>query len=236
LTPPCGSSAGFGHALIHTLTGLNRLRLATDWAKAKAVRLALTEVGMPIDDARWRDMFKLVVSHARKNDCEVYHWVDGNHWPIRSYPINHVPGWHRNKTLEPAVSGVMKAAAGLAQATLFDDGPGAGLALAGVPLTITVYARGALARPVTIRVATSGNGTPRESRLTIPGSANGQTTFSYTPAADEVAVLSYRSEGQPAGQVPPPRKIFSLTDPVAHAAASLPDTALAIIAKYSACK
>jgi endoglucanase len=235
-----GYSAGFGRAPLHALTGLNRLRLATDWARAKGVKLALTEVGMPIDDARWQNMFKLVVSHAIKSDCEVYSWMGGNHWPIRNYAINHVPGWHQNKTLEPAVSGVMKAAAGLAQATLFDDGPG--FALAGVPLTITVYARGALARPVTITVAANGKGTLSESRLTIPPGANGQTTFSYTPAADEVAVLSYRSEGQPAdsgqraGQVPPPRKIFSLTDPVAHAATSLTDAALAIIAKYSACK
>jgi hypothetical protein len=235
-----GYSAGFGRAPIHTLTGLNRLRLATDWAKVKGVKLALTEVGMPIDDARWRNMFKLVVNHAFKSDCEVYSWMGGNHWPIRNYAINHVPGWHQNKTLEPAVSGVMKAAAGLAQATLFDDGPG--FTQAGVPLTITVYARGSLFRPVTIAVTANGKGTLSESRLTIPAGANGQTTFSYTPAADEVAVLSYRHEGRPAdsgltaGQVPPSRKIFSLTDPVAHAASSLTDAALAIIAKYSACK
>jgi endoglucanase len=237
-----GYSAGFGRAPIHTLTGLNRLRLATDWAKAKGVKLALTEVGMPIDHARWLDMFRLVVNHALKSDCEVYSWMGGNHWPIRNYAINHVPGWHQNKTLEPAVSGVMKAAAGVAQATLFDDGPGSGLALAGVPLTITVYARGSLAQPVTLKVTANGNGALSESRLTIPAGANGKTTFSYTPAADEVAVLSYRSEGQPAdsgqiaGQVPPPRRIFSLADPVAHAATSLTDAALAIIAKYSACK
>ena len=235
-----GYSAGFGRAPIHALTGLNRLRLATDWAKVKGVKLALTEVGMPIDDARWRDMFKLVVNHALKSDCEVYSWMGGNHWPIRNYAINHVPGWHQHKTLESAVSGVMKAAAGLAQATLFDDGPG--FALAGVPLTITVYARGSLTRPVTLKVTANGKGTLSDSRLTIPAGANGKTTFSYTPAADEVGVLSYRSEGQPAdsgqiaGQVPPPRKIFSLIDPVAHAASSLTDAALAIIAKYSACK
>jgi endoglucanase len=36
--------------------------------------------------------------------------------------------------------------------------------------------------------------------------------------------------------VPPPRKVFSLADPVAYAATSLADAALAIIAKYGACK
>ena len=235
-----GYSAGFGRGSIHSLTGLDRLRPATDWAKAKGVRVALTEVGMPIDDVRWHEMFKPVVSHAIKSDCEVYSWMGGNHWPIRNYAINHVPGWHQNKTLEPAVSGVMKAAAGLAQATLFDDGPA--FSLAGIALTITVYARGSLARPVTLTVTANGKGTLSKSRLTIPAGANGQTTFSYTPAADEVAMLSYRSDGQPsdsgqlAGQVPPPRKIFSLTNPVAHAATSLTDAALAIIARYSACK
>jgi endoglucanase len=231
-----GFSAGFGRAPIHTLTGLNRLRLATDWAKIKGVKLALTEVGMPIDDARWQSMFKLVVNHALKSDCEVFSWMGGNHWPIRNYAINHVPGWHQNKTLESAVSGVMKAAAGLAQATLFDDGAGSGVAQAGVPLTITLYARGALSRPVKIGVAVEGKGTLSESQLTLPTGANGKTTFSYTPAHDEVALLSYRGDGEPAGQLPPPRQIFSLANPVAHAASSLTEAALAIIARYSACK
>ena len=244
-----GYSAGFGRGAIHASTGLNRLQLATDWAKAKGVKLALTEVGMPIDDVRWQEMFRRVVSHALKNDCEVYSWMGGNHWPIRNYAINHVPGWHQHKTLEPAVSGVMKAAAGLAQATLFDDGPA--YALAGTPLSITVYARGSLARPVTLTVLATGSGTLSQSRLTIPAGANGQTTFRFTPAANEVATLAYSSDGlsdqqpvqisgqlagQLADQVPPPRKIFSLTDPAAYAATSLTDAALAIIAKYRACK
>jgi endoglucanase len=231
-----GFSAGFGRAPLHMLTGLNRLRLATDWAKVKGVKLALTEVGMPIDDARWQSMFRLVVNHALLNDCEVLTWMGGNHWPIRNYAINHVPGWHQNKTLEPAVSGVMKAAGGLTQATLFDDAPGSALALAGASRTVTVYARGALTRPVTLALSVEGKGTLSESRVTLPAGANGKTHFSYTPAADEVAMISYRREDVQAGQVLPPRKIFSLTDPVAHADINLADAALALIAKYSACK
>jgi endoglucanase len=223
-------SAGFGTGPIKVSTGTDRLKIAIDWAAAKGVKLALTEVGMPIDDPRWEAMFTQAATYAAQSGCEVYTWMGGNHWPIHNYAINHVPGWHQNKTLEPAVSGVLKAAVGIAQATLFDDGPG--YAPAGTPLTITVYARGNLAQPVTLTVASSKGGTLSKSHLTIPAGANGQDSFTYTPAANQVATLSYAGEGQ----VPPPRKVFSLADPVAYAATNLPDAALAIIAKYGACK
>lgn len=227
-------SAGFGTGAIHVATGADRLKIAVDWAKAKGVKLALTEVGMPIDDPRWEAMFAQAAVYAAQSGCEVYTWMGGSHWPIRNYAINHVPGWHQNKTLEPVVSGVLKAACGIVQATLYDDGPG--YAPAGTPLTITVYARGNLAQPVVLTVASNKGGTLSKSRLTIPAGANGQDSFTYTPAANQVATLTYTSDGQLAGQVPPPRKVFSLTDPVAYAATSLPDAALAIIAKYGACK
>jgi hypothetical protein len=127
----------------------------------------------------------------------------------------------------------MKASAGLAQAALFDDGPG--YALAGAPLTITVYARGSLARPVRLTVQVLGGGKLSKTELTIPAGPNGQDTYIYTPAADEVARLRYRSDGQLSGQVPPPRTVYSLADPVAYAAGHLNDAAMAIVAKYSAC-
>lgn len=223
-------SAGFGSGAIKASTGVDRLKIAVDWAKARGVKLALTEVGMPIDDPRWEAMFTQAAVYAAQSGCEVYTWMGGNHWPIRNYAINHVPGWHQNKTLEPMVSGVLKAATGIAQATLFDDG--AGYAPAGTPLTITVYARGNLAQPVVLTVASSKGGTLSKSRLTIPAGANGQDSFTYTPAANQVATLSYTGEGQ----VPPPRKVFSLADPAGYAATNLADAALAIIAKYGACK
>jgi len=227
-------SAGFGTGAIQVSTGADRLKIAVDWAKAKGVKLALTEVGMPIDDPRWEAMFAQAAVYAAQSGCEVFTWMGGNHWPIRNYAINHVPGWHQNKTLEPSVSGVLKAASGIVQATLYDDGPG--YAPAGTPLTITVYARGNLAQPVVLTVASNKGGTLSKSRLTIPAGANGQDSFTYTPAANQVATLSYTSDGQLSGQVPPPRKVFSLTDPVAYVATSLADAALAIIAKYGACK
>jgi hypothetical protein len=224
-------SAGLGNFSINADTGLNRLKIATDWAAAHGVKLALTEVGMPIDDPRWQEMFKRAVNHARQNGCEVYTWMGGNHWPIRNYAINNVPGWHQNKTLEPAVSGPMKASAGISSGTLYDDGPG--YAPAGTSVTITVYARGNLANPVSVSVSSSNGGTLSKSVLTIPAGANGQDTYTFTSAANSVTTLSYSSSQM---AVPPPRKVFSLSDPVAYAATSLTDAALAIIAKYTACK
>jgi endoglucanase len=223
-------SAGFGVGPIKPSTGMDRIKIATDWASAKGVKLALTEVGMPIDDPRWQVMFVQAANYAHQAGCEIYTWMGGNHWPIHNYAINHVPGWHQNRTLEPSVSGPLKAAAGIAQASLFDDGPG--YALAGTPLTITVYARGNLAAPVALTVGSSNGGTLSKSALLIPAGPNGQDTFTFTPTSNRVATLTYTG----AGQVPPPRKVFSLTDPVAYAATSLPDAARAIMAKYNACK
>ena len=237
-------TAGLGRGGIKPSTGLDRLKAATQWAKAKGVTVALTEIGMPIDDARWQLLFTRTVNHAIDSGCEVYTWMGGNHWPMRNYAINHAPGWHQNKTLEPLVSGPLKAAAGRAQAALFDDGPaGLGSAPAGTPLTITVYARGSLAAPLTLSVASSGTGKLGKTRLSIPAGPNGQDSFTYTPAANEVATLRYAlaetpdaPDGQVAMPVPPPRQIYSLTDPVTHAAEDLPEAALAIIAKYAACR
>ncbi len=107
-------SAGFGVGPINVDTGLNRIKMATDWAASKGVKLALTETGMPIDDPRWEEMFKRAVNYALSKGCEIYTWMGGAHWPIRNYAINHVPGWHQNKTLEPSVSGTLKAPASIA--------------------------------------------------------------------------------------------------------------------------
>ena len=227
-------SAGIGSEHIDLDTGVKRLKIATDWAKAKGVKLALTEIGMPLDDWRWQEMFGRAVNFARQQGVEIYTWMGGNHWPARNYAINNVPGWHQNKTLEPAVTGPMKAAAGIARATLFDDG--AGYAKDGGSVTVTVYARGNLASQVNLTVASSNGGTFSKSTLTIPAGPNGQDTYSFTPSANSVATLTYTSDGQLNGQVPPPRKVYSLSDPVAYEATSLPDAASAIIAKYSACK
>jgi endoglucanase len=228
-----GFSAGFISGPITLDTGVERLRLAVDWAKPRGLTLALTETGAPIDDPRWEEMWKRLLNFARENNVAVYSWNGGAHWALHNFPINHVPGWHQNKTLEPVMSGHMKAAAGIVSATLYDDGPGANLA--GGPVTITVYARGNLGAPVSLNVSSNNGGIFSKTQLTIPAGANGQDTFTFTPGANRVTTLSYTTAS--GLTPPPPRKVFSLNDPVAYAAAtSLSDAALAIIAKYSACK
>jgi len=223
-------NAGIGNAAIGPDTGMQRLKLATDWARAKGVKLALTEIGMPIDDPRWEEMFKRAVDLAHTEGVEIYTWMGGNHWPIRNYAIHNVPGWHQNKTLEPAVTGPLKAVTGAARATIYDDG--GGYAANGGSVTITVYARGFLANNLTLGVASSNGGSLSKATLTLPAGANSSASYTFTPAPNSVATLTYSGSAQ----VPPPRKVYSLADPVAYAATSLPDAALAIIAKYGACK
>jgi len=229
-----GYSAGFATGPITLDTGVDRLRMAVDWAKPRGLKLALMETGMPIDDPRWEEMFRRLVNYARANNVDVFHWNGGNHWPERNGPINIVPGWHQNKTLEPTASGIMKASAGVAKATLHDDGPG--WAGGGGSVTITVYARGNLRSPLTLTVASSNGGTLSKSILTIPAGANGQDQFTFRPAPDSVARLTYSVASLSLASPPPPRKVYSLTDPVGYAATNLTDVAMAIIAKYSACK
>ena len=227
-------SAGLGSVPIDLDTGVNRLKIATAWAKAKGVKMALTEIGMPIDDPRWQTMFGRAVDHAVGEGLEVYSWMGGSHWPIHNYALNQAPGWHQNKTLEPSVSGPLKAARHVAKATIYDDGPG--YALSGAPLTITVYARGYLESPVTLTVTSSKGGTLSKSKLTLPAGANGQDTYTFAPGANDVATLSYVSDAPVGGQTPPPRKVYSLSDPVVYASTNLSDAAMAIIAKYGAAK
>jgi len=227
-----GFSAGLAGP-INENTGVDRLNLAIDWAQSKGVRLALTETGMPIDDPRWQLMYQKLLNRAREVNCEVYTWNAGSHWVYRNAGINQVPGWHQNKTLEPAASGPMKTAWGVNSATLFDDGPG--WAPSGTAVTLTVYARGNLASPLTVNVASNNGGSFSKTQLTIPAGANGQDTFTFVSPVNTIATLTYTVAGGGIAP-PPPRKVYSLADPVAYASTNLADAAMALIAKYSACK
>lgn len=223
-------SAGFGSGAIHRDTGVERLRIATEWARANRVRIALTEVGLPIDDPRWGEMFQRVVDHAWRSGCEIYSWMGGSHWPIRNHAINHVPGWHQQRTLEPLVSGRMKAAAGIVQATLYDD---VAAQRENGAVTMTVYARGNLARPLSVSVTSDKGGTLSKHSLTIPAGPNGHDSYTFTPATNQVATLSYRrDDGE---QVPPARKVYPLSGG-ALASARPDDAAMAVIERYRACK
>ena len=90
--------------------------------------------------------------------------------------------------------------------------------------------------PITLTLTAMGKGKLSKSQLTIPAGPNGQDTYTWTPSENQLATLRYASDGLLFGQAPPRRKAFSLSSTVAHAAASLPDEAMAIIAKYSAGK
>ena len=226
-------SAGFGVGPIHLDTGADRLRLATRWAAPRGVRLALTEVGMPIDDDRWQEMFERTLAVARAQGVEVFSWMGGNHWPIHNFAINHVPGWYQNKTLEPAVAGPMKAMAGVAKAALFDAGPGH--APAGEAVRITVFARGYLERPLRLAVSSNNGGVFSGSDIVLPAGANSETSFGFAPAPNRVTTLSY-STAAAGVELPPQRKVYSLSDPVAHAATQLGDAALALLARFRASK
>ena len=153
----------------------------------------LTETGMPIDDPRWEEMFSRLLNYARDNGIEVQSWNGGSHWTLHNNAINIVPNWHQNKTMDPQVAGVMKASAGVAKATRHDDGPG--WAPAGTPITITVYARGYLAAPVTLTITSSNGGTLSKTQVTIPAGANKQDTFTFTPGSNRVTTLTYTASG-----------------------------------------
>jgi hypothetical protein len=217
---------------LHPDTGVERLRPAVAWAGARGLKLALTEVGMPIDDPRWQEMFTRLVDYGWRSGIEMCSWMGGSHWAIRNYAINHTPGWHQRKTVEPAVSGCLKAPLGVSRAALFDEGPG--WLPAGTTATFTLRARGFLAAPLTVEVAAQGGGSFSKAVLTIPAGANGSDSFSFTPASAGVALLTYSSPG--GHQVPPARKVYSLADPVAHAAVQLSDAAHAVLARYGASK
>lgn len=221
-------TAGFGVGPVTLDTGLNRMRIADDWAHAHGTRVALTETGMPFDDARWIEAFRRMVQDTWQNGWEIQSWMGGSHWLARSHGINHVPGWHQNRTLEPLVGGVLKSVAAIDRATLFDDG--GGWSANGTPVTITVYARGNLASPVALTVGSDNGGTFSKQALVIPAGANGEDSFTFVPPAGGVSTLRYAG----AAQVPPPRKVYALADPVAYAATSLEDAARAILARYAA--
>lgn len=228
-----GYTALFGHVPLSLDTGLDRMKIATDWARQNGQRLALTETGMPIDDSRFHEAFRRLAQHTWDEGIEIQSWMGGNHWTVRNHAINHAPGWHQHRTLEPLVGGVLKSIAGIEGASLFDDGPGWPV---DGSVTITVYARGHLARPVTLEVVSDNGGRLGKSTLTLPAGSNGEDRFTFTPDPDRVTTLTYVAPADPELQLPPPRKVYSLADPVARAATHLPDAAMAIIARHAACK
>lgn len=227
-----GFSAGEANGVVLNLdSAKNRLKYLTDWRTANGnVPIACGEVGLPLHHANWDESFKRMMDLAIANSCEVYVWMGGNHWPAQSYPTNMTLEWYQNKLCQPIVSGQLERAIGVNYAQIFDAGPGYST---GAPITIEVFARGHLTSPVTLTMASSNGGTFSPTSVTLSaGVANPSATYTFTPGANRVTTISYTGSAQ----VPPARKVYSLTDPVGYAATSLADAAGAILAKYSACK
>ncbi|MFD1579924.1 glycoside hydrolase family 5 protein [Ramlibacter ginsenosidimutans] len=230
-------------APIDEMTGAKRLQQALDFALPRKMAIALTETGMPADDAHWQASWTNMIQLAKKNNVEVYSWAGGSHWQHRGQHVTHIPTWYQNKPAQSQQAGAMMAVAESWKASIFDAGPGWARTDAGAPapVTITVYARGALQQSVTITVSSDNGGTFNKTTLIIPAGANGSDSFTFTPKANAVTTLTYSSNSAP--NLPPPRKVYSLTDPVAYSAttradgtSNLPDAAMALLAKYAAAK
>ena len=128
-------------------------------------------------------MFKRVMALALQEGAEIYSWVG-------SRPAA-VAGSGRAST----------AAAGRAAATplrLFDEGPSY---CEGEPITVTVYAPGRLAQPVSVAVSCSPGGRLSRTTLTLAAGQDSSDSFCFTPPADGIATLHYSAEGV---DVPPP--------------------------------
>jgi endoglucanase len=218
---------------IDAMTGAKRLQKALDFALPRKMAIALTETGMPGDDPRWQESWTNMVKLAKANNVEVYSWGGGSHWQHRGQHVTNIPTWYQNRPAESQQAGATMAVAENWNASIFDAGTG--WSQGGAPVTITVFARGALQQSVTLTVSSNNGGTFSKTTLVIPAGANGSDTFTFTPKANAVTTLTYASTSAP--NLPPPRKVYSLTNPEVYSATvSLEDRAMAILAKYSAAK
>lgn len=226
-----GYSAGVSRRAIDADTGVKRLEKAVAWARKHGQRLALGEIGLPPDDPRWQEMFVRTVRYAVQNGVEVFCWMGGSHWPIRGHALGAVPAWVENRTVPPAAAGVLQDAAGIHKPVLVDEvsapGPDG-------TVTVTVTARGSLGSPLALAIASDAAGRLSKASLILAAGANTADSFTFTPQADRVATLTYSAPGGIA--VPPPRKVYAITDPVAHASRNLAEAAHAILARLGASK
>jgi hypothetical protein len=84
---------------------------------------------------------------------------------------------------------------------------------------------------VTLQIASDAGGSFNKATLVIPAGANGEDRFTFTPAPDTVATLTY-TNGASGQQLPPARKVYALVDPVAREAVQPREAALTLIARY----
>lgn len=232
-----GFSAGEAGTTISSATGTHRIQYMLDWAAAHGnPQLAAGEFGLPVEntpsgslDTRWLLAGSQTVDTLATNNIQTFAWMGGNHWPIHAYPLNNVPKWHQNATVEPIVQSYMKGKRGINQATIFDEG---GQYSTSTAIPITVTARGNLTAPVTLTLTADNGGSFSKTTLTLAAGVNSSDNYTFTPPANTISTITYSRTG--GGQVPPTRTIYSLTDPVGFASTDNTKAAKAIIAKYKA--
>lgn len=213
----------------------NRLKLATDWAATftPALKLAVTESGMPVDDVRWQNMYETACDYVHSlgtAGVEIYSWMGGDHWPTQAHGINHTPEWMQDKTVPPLVEGPLRKTRNLESDVVWIEGDA--YSSGGAALNLRVSRRGWKSTSTTVTVASDNGGAFSTTNLVIPAGLNKFFDFTFTPAGNSIATLSFTG----ATTNPPPYKVFSLTDPVAYAATNLSDAAHCILAKYKAGK
>lgn len=211
-------------------TGVLRLARAVSWSEAHNVRLALTENGMPVDNAAWHSMFQLQMDFAKLHNVEVYSWMGGNHWPTQAYAINASPQFHQKKTLPPLVEGVIQKSWGIERISLFDY-PSTGRSSGAI--TVRIANRGYNATPISVGLATTA-GILSTATVVLAAGANSSNTFTWTPAPDSQGTITYSATSTVT--VPQPRTLYSYSNPVALATTNLSAAAMAIIGKYNAIK
>lgn len=227
-----GTSVGEGGA-ISTSTGVNRLAPFTTWLTANNAKGFIGDTGMPVDDPNWYTSFRNLMGSVFSASDQLVTGLGGEHWANRNNAINSIPNWYQKRTCAPLVEATLKERNGNAVVTYFDASTSYGNGAAGQVVTVTVFARGYLSAGVTVTLTrTAGAGTLSVGSVVVPAGVNPSVTYTYTAAVNEVAQITYSGPAQ----VPPVRKIYNLTDPVAYAATSLTDAAHALCAKYGASK
>jgi len=209
-------------------TGARRIQYFIDWLKKYNVKGALTEIAMPADSYHWQTSYLNALKAARLAGIEVYAWQGGRHWIVHNMAISVVPNVAQGIQQHAHAIGPTLAAANVEVAGIFDVGSSYS---ASGRFVITVYARGNLLSPVTLSLSDGGaGGTFSAQTITLPSGPNSSVQYVYTLPMNGVATVTYTASRQ----VPPPRRLYSLSNPVAYAKQNLDDGARCILAKYNA--
>lgn len=211
---------------ITTGTGAARANYTKN-AVLAGLRMALTEIGMPINNVNWQTSFEGAMVVHQANNVEAYLWTGGNHWSYNEYPVNGIPNWKDGRTFEPQAFGVYHKVAGRTKYSIYavaDKNWGA----AATVCTVTLFIRGYTPAAITVNISRTGTGTLSAASRDIPAGVNTSVTFTYTTAGTEKAVVTFAGPTQ----VPPPMPFYSM-DPFTYVGTDPVIAGEAAIAKYA---